>query len=82
VVAAVLCAGGGLLAAVRRGPVRAARPPRGRLHGIEWALPLGALVALFAAFVTLQFATLFGGDGVPGWNLPRARARAAACPGD
>ncbi|MEV0032516.1 DUF4173 domain-containing protein [Nocardia sp. NPDC050793] len=28
----------------------------------EWALPVGALTALFAAFVAAQFAALFGGD--------------------
>ncbi|MCE6998015.1 DUF4173 domain-containing protein [Saccharothrix sp. S26] len=28
----------------------------------DWALPVGALVALFAAFVAVQVSTLFGGD--------------------
>ncbi|GGI07119.1 DUF4153 domain-containing protein [Egicoccus halophilus] len=35
--------------------------PARRLHGVEWMLPLGALVTLFAAFVALQFGVLFGG---------------------
>ena len=38
--------------------------PRGGkpLRRIEWTLPVGALVALFAAFVAVQAAALFGGD--------------------
>ena len=37
-------------------------PPPGRhLQGIEWQVPLSALVVLFATFVTLQFGVLFGG---------------------
>lgn len=39
-------------------------PPRGRLHGSQWQIPVGALVVLFAAFVAVQPATLFGGDEV------------------
>ena len=38
------------------------RPPQRLLGTLEWALPLGALVALFAAFVALQLTTLFGGN--------------------
>jgi Domain of unknown function (DUF4173) len=33
-----------------------------RLRRIEWALPIGLLVALFGLFVAVQFATLFGSD--------------------
>lgn len=37
--------------------------PRRRLaHRVEWALPLGVLVALFAVFVTVRLVVLFGGD--------------------
>jgi hypothetical protein len=37
--------------------------PRRRLaHRVEWALPLGALVALFAVFVAVRIVVLFGGD--------------------
>ena len=54
---------GGALAYVRLCPPRiAARPPQRLLGTLEWALPLGALVTLFGAFVALQLTTLFGGD--------------------
>ncbi len=33
-----------------------------RLRRVEWALPIGLLVALFGLFVGVQFATLFGSD--------------------
>jgi hypothetical protein len=33
-----------------------------RLRRVEWALPIGLLVALFGMFVGVQFATLFGSD--------------------
>jgi hypothetical protein len=37
--------------------------PRRRLaHRVEWALPLGVLVALFAVFITVRLVVLFGGD--------------------
>lgn len=36
--------------------------PRKRLAPIEWGLALGALAALFAAFVAVQFVVLFGGQ--------------------
>lgn len=37
--------------------------PRRRLaHRVEWALPLGVLVTLFAVFVTVRLVVLFGGD--------------------
>ena len=54
---------GGALAYVRLCPPRiAARPPQRLLGTLEWALPLGALVTLFGAFVALQLTTLFGGN--------------------
>lgn len=31
-------------------------------HRVEWALPLGVLVALFTAFVVVRLVVLFGGD--------------------
>jgi hypothetical protein len=31
-------------------------------HRVEWALPLGVLVALFATFVVVRLVVLFGGD--------------------
>jgi hypothetical protein len=36
--------------------------PRWRLAPIEWGVALGALAILFAAFVTVQFVVLFGGQ--------------------
>lgn len=36
-------------------------PPTRHLAGVEWQVPLAGLVALFAAFVTVQFGVLFGG---------------------
>ncbi|MFC5231304.1 DUF4153 domain-containing protein [Pseudonocardia zijingensis] len=33
-----------------------------RVRRVEWALPIGFLVALFGLFVGVQFATLFGSD--------------------
>lgn len=36
--------------------------PPSRLRPVEWALPVGLLVALFAVFVAVRFATLFGSD--------------------
>jgi two-component system sensor histidine kinase BaeS len=38
-----------------------ARPVRPKQ---DWAIPVGALVALFAAFVAVQIGTLFGGDAL------------------
>lgn len=62
-VAALFCALGGALVLVRVQPARVAPiPPKRGLGRLEWGLPLGALVALFAAFVALQLTTLFGGD--------------------
>ncbi|MCP2279439.1 DUF4153 domain-containing protein [Nocardia amikacinitolerans] len=48
-------------------PMSADSMPREKVSGRtvsrwEWALPVGALTALFAAFVAAQFAALFGGD--------------------
>ncbi|MBN1172327.1 MAG: DUF4173 domain-containing protein [Micromonosporaceae bacterium] len=37
-------------------------PPR-PLRRIEWVLPIGALVALFALFIVVQLTILFGGEG-------------------
>ncbi|MBP2324756.1 pimeloyl-ACP methyl ester carboxylesterase [Kibdelosporangium banguiense] len=34
---------------------------RSRLSRVEWALPVGILVALFTGFAVIQFAVLFGG---------------------
>jgi Domain of unknown function (DUF4173) len=36
-------------------------PPARRIGALEWALPVGALVVLFAGFVAVQFTVLFGG---------------------
>lgn len=58
----MLGAGGALLDAGARPPVRVARAPRISLGRTEWAVPLGALVALLSAFVATQLATLFGGN--------------------
>jgi hypothetical protein len=42
-------------------PALDGHPGQHRVRRIEWALPIGALVALFAAFVTVQTTVLFGG---------------------
>jgi hypothetical protein len=52
---------GFLLAAPPAPPGPRAEGPA-RLRRIEWALPIGLLVALFALFVGVQFAALFGSD--------------------
>ncbi len=39
----------------------AGAPPRRSLRRIEWALPVGLLVVLFAGFVAVQITVLFGG---------------------
>jgi Domain of unknown function (DUF4173) len=36
-------------------------PPARRFGALEWAVPVGALVVLFAGFVGVQFTVLFGG---------------------
>lgn len=52
---------GGLLAHIA--PVRAPlSAPARHARGVEWVLPLVALDALFAVFVAVQVAVLFGGD--------------------
>ena len=62
-VLAVFTAVGGALLYARLAPPRPlARPADLALGRLEWALPLGALVALFGAFVAIQFTILFGGD--------------------
>lgn len=53
--------GGCFLVAAPAPPLAAVSRPA-RLRGIEWALPVTFVVALFAAFVAVQFAALFGGD--------------------
>lgn len=62
VAALFLALGGGLLftavAPFRPAPVPVSRT----LSRAEWALPLGALVALLGGFVALQLTILFGGD--------------------
>ena len=52
---------GGLLAHAAPIGIPAASPVR-RARGVEWVLPLVALDALFAVFVAVQVAVLFGGD--------------------
>jgi hypothetical protein len=60
VVGAAAAVGGAFLLVAPRTPPETARPTR--LKGLEWALPVGLLAGLFALFVTVQFATLFGSD--------------------
>jgi uncharacterized protein DUF4153 len=59
--AAVAALGGALAAARASGPAATGAPCRARLARAEWLLPLASLVALFAVFVTIQIAVLFGG---------------------
>jgi Domain of unknown function (DUF4173) len=61
VFALALAATLGLALAARRPPKRGEWHAEERLSPIEWAIPLGALVALFTAFVGVQLAVLFGG---------------------
>lgn len=58
---ALIAIAGALLRAARKGPGPVGPSPTLRLARLEWALPLGALVALFAAFVALQLTALYGG---------------------
>ena len=51
----------GLALAARRPREQPELVERRRLAPVEWAIPLSALVALFAAFVAVQLAVLFGG---------------------
>ncbi len=55
-------AGGLALTALRREDERPATEPRRRLAPLEWTIALGALAALFIAFVAVQFIVLFGGS--------------------
>ncbi|TCK21058.1 DUF4153 domain-containing protein [Pseudonocardia endophytica] len=58
--AAVVLAAAVLVAARTVPPLGPARPSP--LRGVEWALPIGLLVALFAAYVVTTLSTLFGSD--------------------
>lgn len=62
-IAAVAVAGALALVAKDRRPPASAPEPSRRLAPVEWGLALGALAALFLAFVGVQFFVLFGGDG-------------------
>ncbi|QUX26205.1 DUF4173 domain-containing protein [Nocardiopsis sp. MT53] len=58
-----LFTGSAVLTARRRRPAPTARPEReARMPVWAWTIPLGALTALFAAFLAVQAVTLFGGD--------------------
>lgn len=52
---------GACLVAVKGAPPRAERSAR-TVGLVEWALPVGVLVLLFAGFVGVQLASLFGGE--------------------
>jgi hypothetical protein len=54
--------GGGLVSARLQPVAVAARPARHALGTVEARIALGALVALFAAFIAVQASTLFGGQ--------------------
>lgn len=56
-----LAAAGAAYLTVTRRASRAPSSPARALHRLEWVLPLAALVALFAGFVAVQLAVLFGG---------------------
>jgi len=58
---AILGLGGALLRAATAQPAGAGAPAGRRLATLEWTVPLAALVTLFAAFVAIQLATLYGG---------------------
>ncbi|MGX7828405.1 DUF4153 domain-containing protein [Actinokineospora sp. 24-640] len=60
-VAALLVGG---VAFLREAPLPADRAPTAwpRVALVEWALPVAVLVALFAVFIGVQVAALFGGD--------------------
>lgn len=53
---------GGLLLLPGTAPEQPAGAPARRLRRPEWAIPLGTLVAVFAAFVAVQASVLFGGS--------------------
>ncbi|GAA1293193.1 DUF4173 domain-containing protein [Pseudonocardia aurantiaca] len=61
VLGAASAVGGALLLMAPPAPPDAGKPPS-RLRGLEWALPVGLLAGLFALFVAVQLATLFGSD--------------------
>jgi hypothetical protein len=63
VAALVLTLGGALLHVKLRPPNPGPLPAGHALGATESNIALGALVSLFATFVALQFATLFGGSG-------------------
>ncbi len=62
VLAAGAVLGSGFLLAAPPAPPGPRAEGPARLRRIEWALPIGLLVALFALFVGVQFAALFGSD--------------------
>jgi hypothetical protein len=79
---AFVALGGALIQTGAAAPARAAQPARHALAHVEWALPLGLLVALFAAFVAFQLTALFGGNdyvvrtaGLTYANTPAAASR-------
>ena len=59
-VAGLLVAGACYLLAAPPHPAGDTRPPR-TAHGLEWTVPLTALVLLFAVFVGVRLVVLFGG---------------------
>jgi hypothetical protein len=59
---AATCGAGACYLLVSR-PVFAAGQTWARLRRAEWAVPVGALVVLFAAFVGVQVVAMFGGSG-------------------
>ncbi len=59
--AAVVVAGGLAMAGRKEDSTEPKSAPKRTLAPTEWGLALGALVALFAAFVGIQFVVLFGG---------------------
>ncbi|WP_410604235.1 DUF4153 domain-containing protein [Amycolatopsis sp. lyj-90] len=62
VVAAFAVAGACYLLAAPPLPAEDDAPRRRLAHRLEWALPLGVLVALFASFVVVRLVVLFGGS--------------------
>jgi hypothetical protein len=61
-IAAAALAGALALVGVDPRPPASVPEPGRRLGPVEWGLALGALAALFLAFVGVQFYVLFGGD--------------------
>jgi hypothetical protein len=58
---AILGVGGALLRAATAPRAKQGPPAARTLATLEWVVPLAALVTLFAAFVAVQLATLYGG---------------------